>query len=482
MSGSFDYPPSDPPERVRSFASGRSYLLQSVSHSPMPPVNHPRLDFARRRQLRPPLPTEREAREAADAFHSSRRAPSSAFSRPRATPSERYLRRSHLRRTSAELGPPADLLDSLSDVPLNPFSATSSHIRPRTTAADGDGQPRQTKRRKLDHEPSSAPPYDGYKYGYRGQVVPGRLKMDIVSCDGGEFDKFHSSGLYRVQNVLKNDKSVYCSESPRCNLLLKHIGEAPFALEKVVIRAPDRGFTAPIQEGLVFVSMSPDELIAGTSGYKIEYSSSPRTSPTPSSLADQQLSLHEPIEDPYVWENSRPGMQEMDERMERRPPPSRYEQPQHQDDGTENCDYPADELSYASAAGISAPTPPPFTITTESDPESEESEELPSAAIMADRLRRESRWRPDSDEDEDGLMHRFPPLRRSYAFDSSEMFGERRWRSERLEPIRATRLRGPSRIEPMDNVSESEGLIAPHARFFIAKHKNKITIKFHPAV
>jgi hypothetical protein len=69
--------------------------------------------------------------------------------------------------------------------------------------------------------------------------------MEIVSYDGGEYGNHNACGLYPIENVLKNDKSVYCSERPRCNLLLKHVGEAPFTLEKVVIRAPDRGFTAP---------------------------------------------------------------------------------------------------------------------------------------------------------------------------------------------------------------------------------------------
>jgi hypothetical protein len=377
-----------------------------------------------------------------------------------------------------------DMLNSLSDVPVvNPFTISNPNIRPRSPAADLDGQRRQTKRRKLEHDTSSAPAYDGFKYGYRGQVVSGRLRMDILSCDGGEYDKHHSSGLYKIQNVLKNDKSVYCSERSRCNLLLKHIGEAPFALEKVVIRAPDRGFTAPIQEGLVYVSMSPEDLLSGTADYKIEYSSSPRSSPTPSSLGDQQMSLQEAINDPYVWENSRRGMQAMEERMEhmeRARGRAHATRDRHYEDIAENCDS-ANEEPFT-AAGISAPTPPPFTITTESDPESEEYEDVPSAAIMADRLRRESRWRPDSDEDEDP-MYPFPPPRRSYALDSLENFGERLWRSDRIDPIRATRLRGPSRIEPTENtISESEGLIAPHARFFIAKHKNKITIKFHPAV
>ena len=71
--------------------------------------------------------------------------------------------------------------------------------------------------------------------------------MEIVSCDGGEYfdDMFNTERLYKVQNVLSNDKSVYCSQSSRCNLLLKHMPDAPFCLEKLVIRAPNGGFTAP---------------------------------------------------------------------------------------------------------------------------------------------------------------------------------------------------------------------------------------------
>jgi hypothetical protein len=177
-----------------------------------------------------------------------RRPPTANPNRPRATPSERYLRRSsaRIRGERAEMESAADLLDSLSDIPINsPMPSFTSFMhqgpRPRSPTVG-----RQTKRRKLEHQAGPKSEYDGFKYGHKGQVVSGRLKMEILSCDGGEyFDKDHPIGLHNVRNVLKNDSSVYCSESSRCNLLLKHIGDAPFALEKIVIRAPDRGFTAP---------------------------------------------------------------------------------------------------------------------------------------------------------------------------------------------------------------------------------------------
>lgn len=138
-----------------------------------------------------------------------------------------------------------DLLDPLSDLPTNsPFNLSNPTTRRRSPTVEVNRE-RRHKRRKLEHDTSAISEYTCFKYGHKGQVVPGRLRMEIVSCDGGEHRKDNPPGLYKVQNVLRNDKSVYCSESSQCNLLLKHMGEASFALEKVVIRAPDRGFTAP---------------------------------------------------------------------------------------------------------------------------------------------------------------------------------------------------------------------------------------------
>lgn len=142
----------------------------------------------------------------------------------------------------------ADLLDSLSDIPINsPLPTfTTGSSRPRSPTVEIGSERRHTKRRKLDHNAGPKSEYDGFKYGYKGQVVPGRLRMEIVSCDGGEYsDKEYPVGLHNVRNILKNDISVYCSESSRCNILLRHIGDTPFALEKIIIRAPGRGFTAP---------------------------------------------------------------------------------------------------------------------------------------------------------------------------------------------------------------------------------------------
>lgn len=439
----------------------------------------------------------------------------SGFSRPNATPSERYLRRAHQRVRDARSvieDPATDVLHSLSDHPLNAFHTSR---RERSPPSGLESQRRQTKRRKLGHSAKPASEYDGFTYGYKGQVARGRLRMEVLSCDGGEHDR--GSSLYRVQNVLSNDKSVYCSQSGRCNILLRHIGEMPFCLEKMIIRAPDRGFTAPVQEGLVFVAMSPDKLLSGTSAYEIEYlphaSHLSPPSPTPSLPEDEDdgelISFHEAMQDEAVWERSRQALAERVSSMRLRSQlptttgPARVAQDQRDEhDDEENvvneCPYHIEEGEEgdgdANAAGISAPTPPPFTTSMESEPEdSEESEALPSAAVMADRLRRESRYRSEGEDDsdrEDFIQQSAATLRRAEPLGSPSIRNlhedAQRWRNlhhgHNIDPITATRLRTPSRIVPKQSRPESESSIVPHARFFIARHKNKITIKFHPAM
>jgi hypothetical protein len=259
--GSFDFPhaSSSPPSASHSRRNGSiSRALRSLADRPERPSSAHHVSTAPEPQSgrrRPTQPARRGTmhrlfgppRDSDPPDNLSRRPSTANPNRPRATPSERYLRRSsaRIREARADMEAAADLLDSLSDIPINsPFPPfTNTNVRPRSPTVEVG---RQTKRRKLEHTATSKPEYNGFKYGRKGQVVPGRLRMEIVTCDGGEYsDKDHPAGLHNVRNVLKNDTSVYCSQSSRCNLLLKHIGDASFSLEKIVIRAPDRGFTAP---------------------------------------------------------------------------------------------------------------------------------------------------------------------------------------------------------------------------------------------
>lgn len=102
---------------------------------------------------------------------------------------------------------------------------------------------RRAKRRKLDTDKTDSE-FRGFKYGRYGQVEPGKLKMEIVSCDGGMYDD-HPPGNYAAENVLRNDATVYCTKSNRCNLVLRHQGATIFSLKELVIKAPHSGYTAP---------------------------------------------------------------------------------------------------------------------------------------------------------------------------------------------------------------------------------------------
>lgn len=82
-----------------------------------------------------------------------------------------------------------------------------------------------------------------------------QLKFEMISCDGGSLD-LDDSGRYEAENLLRNDSSVYCTAKlENVNVILKGIAGRPFALSKLVIKAPQRSFTSPVKDGLVFVSM-----------------------------------------------------------------------------------------------------------------------------------------------------------------------------------------------------------------------------------
>lgn len=257
MAGSFDFPlassshhndaqpntrnvlrlADEPPERSSIELPGLGYSLQEV-----------RRRTARRRQLHRLLgsPSDNDG----TVLNPLRRPPTANLNRPRAIPSERYLQRAQTRidqEHDAIMDSTMEPFDSLSERPpiIANFEDWIAMVNRRSSPGVPDTVPRRTKRRKLDHKTGANTELQGYKYGYKGQMVPGRLRMEVVSCDGGQITRDNPMGDYDVENVLKNDRSVYCTESSKCNILLKHIGGAPFALEKIVIRAPDRGYTSP---------------------------------------------------------------------------------------------------------------------------------------------------------------------------------------------------------------------------------------------
>lgn len=112
----------------------------------------------------------------------------------------------------------------------------------------------RSKRRKLDGDDSREGPQT-FRYGHYGQVVPGVLKMEMESCDGGLFEP--EGELASPMNVLRNDSSYYSTRSDRCNIILKHQGDLPFCLKRIVVKAPKHGYDGPyVPNNLLLTSLS----------------------------------------------------------------------------------------------------------------------------------------------------------------------------------------------------------------------------------
>lgn len=224
---------------------GERLRRQSVQQSAL------REQFARRQAAQPS--------PGATVSASDTQAPISALrSRPHAIPNERQIRNvrhRHLGEATVQgsvgtvqeaverLNEASSNLSSLLDRPIPRIG--SPDISAREYSGEAEVNRRHAKRRKLDCD-SLAEGFEGFTYGYRGQVVPGPLKMEIESCDGGlHADAARHGREYWPENVLRNDKSVYCTDRSKCNIVVRHQGKTAFCLTKLVIKAPERGFTAP---------------------------------------------------------------------------------------------------------------------------------------------------------------------------------------------------------------------------------------------
>lgn len=133
----------------------------------------------------------------------------------------------------------------LPNLALSPYPEPPHHFpswgetHPRS---DSPSSRWRAKRRKLDSD-DHREGFTGFSYGHYGQVVPGLLKMEIASCDGGSYYDDNGESSW-PGNVLLDDSSVYCTKKGNCNLILKHRGETPFCLKRIVIKAPKKGFDA----------------------------------------------------------------------------------------------------------------------------------------------------------------------------------------------------------------------------------------------
>lgn len=304
---------------------------------------------------------------------------------------------------------------------------------------------RRVKRRKLDSD-RLATGFRGFRYGKFGQVEPGVLTMEMVSCDGGIYSDDGTS--YAAENILKNDATVYCTKGPRCNIVLRHQGATAFTLKELVIKAPRSNYTSPVQEGMVFVSMNSDDLLARTAQYQIQYAP-PRNA---------------------------------SRRSERDTPLAPIMSVRHNDDGSTmtraqararriyhiGLDDEDNDFRVAQLPSEFTVTSPPFRVTTDcSDDEAD------------DVLPRSERRTPNRigslpfeslSSDEDGHMVDFGLIRHHRRSRRSGLVD--------LEPAAAS----PTEVSNEARQMSGGEMMAPLARFFIERDKSKCTVRFDPPV
>ncbi|KOS41855.1 hypothetical protein ACN38_g7268 [Penicillium nordicum] len=321
----------------------------------------------------------------------------------------------------------------------------SPPLMPPSGQSGRDGQGRM-KRRKLDTD-DNREEFRGFNYGQYGQVVPGMLQMEIASCDGGSYDP--DSGYSRPENVLENNTSVYSTKEARCNLVLCHRGEAPFCLKKIVIRAPQCGFDAPIQEGMVFVAMTSDELLARTAQYEIQYSSGRYR------RSDRRS-------------GRRSGMQPSQEYLTGFRPP------------LQNLERTVLMSPHSAAVPHTAEDPQAqFRITTEYDENNEDSgDDEDWRSALLERTQTDQMEDPLSDTDESPSDEEDPPSRNQHR---RQVESERPSALNRVSEQRPRHT--PSLVHPnplTESAHPTAEVLKPHARFFIEREKSMVTIKFDP--
>ncbi|EGS20748.1 uncharacterized protein CTHT_0025840 [Thermochaetoides thermophila DSM 1495] len=356
---------------------------------------------------------------------------------------------------------------------------------------------RRFKRRRLDSDRPSGE-FKTIRYGKQGQVEPGTLTMELVSCDGGIYDEDPN---HLPENVLKNDDSVYCTKGNRCNIVLRHHGGTVFSVKELVIKAPKSRFSAPVREGMVFVALEADERFARTTQYQIQFQPARVQSRSGSTLYSQQQEDGSHIPRYYA--------------RHRRPYEYGAEDEDEDDDDDEDDDEEEEDEEDEEGDHSLAQIPPEFTIshnlhtvTTElSDDES--NEDAPHRGLPRRRTpNRIGSLSFESESSDDGMGpnwegRHFPmwaPLTentfgsgrhhhygshgsasRAAASSSSHGPASSGRSSREIQPSTG----GSGTQDVAQDSARSNGnseLLSPLAHFFIKKGKSRCTIHFDPPI
>lgn len=353
-------------------------------------------------------------------------------------------------------------LQALLDITNNPIMS-QSHMPASMPSQDQTEESRRIKRRKLDSDRITSS-FKGFRYGRYGQVEPGQLTMEIVSCDGGLYSDELS---YAAENILKNDATVYCTKGNRCNIVLQHQGATVFSLKELVIKAPGSDYSSPyvplflrhrlarnsrrhsVREGMVFISMNSDELLTRTAQYQIQYLPA--------------RSNRQPI---YSVRHDDDGRMRLHQRHRRG-----YSITMEEDD-YRTAQIPS-EFSIS---------PTPFHITTECSDDESDGGLVPGHLRSRRRTPNRIGALPfESESSDDGGDNWGPSVSDWTTFDGGSAYNQ--GRSEPGSGMTLEEAQEASQIATQEAVRAVGGeLMTPLAHFHIEKNKNKCTIRFDPPV
>ncbi|KAJ5927937.1 hypothetical protein N7466_006893 [Penicillium verhagenii] len=422
-------------------------------------------------------------------FRQSHHAYQSVFGLPHLNARRSLMEQLPQRASSLEARPPRDRDDRRRSLrsALYDLIPTPSDMPPSQSSRDQDhDRARRQKRRKLDADDNREDSL-GFNYGHQGQVVPGALKMEIASCDGGLFDS-ESDNLFPA-NVLQNDESVYSTKSDRCNLILRHRDEAPFCLKKIVIKAPRTGFDSPVQEGMVFVSMTSDELLARTARYQIQYSEPPQRRshrrfilPSEEYLSGNYRSRTAPgrldrtvLIDPDSNQlgSSQSGSTNVDPQTEFRIT-TEYSDTVDEDTSVEREDEDFDTSANTDIERANDPEDVLFSDTDDNSPSDDDEDDHPMSQRRLDIQRLNDTPQSRRDRQRFENQHSENQRRLWASRQNSDQPHRRRHVPSLVDPIRRPPISSP--VMP----GTSEEVLKPYARFFIRRENSVVSIKFDP--
>ena len=156
-------------------------------------------------------------------------------------------------------------------MPRPPPIIHTSRVRQASADLDVESRPlregRYSKRRKLDD--GSSDDHDRIpEYPAKEVSTNFNLKMRFLDPGHGQWnDAVHidDHAKMNLHNIVNKD--IFRPATKFHSILMKHQGGWPFDLAKLVVKLPSREYEAPPLQGMVFIAMNSEQLLADTLTY-----------------------------------------------------------------------------------------------------------------------------------------------------------------------------------------------------------------------